>query len=55
MKTFQKEKSAPLEKGLKQNTSEFAISHVVLHGNANFIQNPFTVTNPTMELYCIPL
>ena len=35
--------------------SEFAICHVVRHGNANSIQNPSTVTNPTMELYCKPL
>ena len=31
--------------------SEFAICHVVRHGNVNSIQNPSTVTNPTMESY----
>ena len=35
--------------------SEFAICHVVRHGNVNSIQNPTTVTNPTMALYCILL
>ena len=35
--------------------SEFAICHVVSHGNVNSIQNPSTATNPTMEPYCILL
>ena len=35
--------------------SEFAIWHVVPHSNINSIQNPSTVTNPTMEPYCILL
>ena len=29
--------------------SEFAISHVIRHGNVNFTQNRSTVTNPTKE------
>ena len=29
--------------------SEFAICHVVRHGNVNSIQNLSTATNPTME------
>ena len=33
--------------------SEFAICHVVRHGNVNSIQNPPTVTNPTMESYIL--
>ena len=36
-------------------SSEFAICHVVRHGNMNSIQNPSTVTNPTMEPYCRPI
>ena len=32
---------------------EFAICHVVRHGNVNSIQNTYTVINPTMEPYCI--
>ena len=39
--------------GMRVNNSEFAICHVVRHGNVNSIQNPSTVTNPTMEPYCI--
>ena len=35
--------------------SEFAICPVVRHGNVNSIQNPSTVTNPTMGPYCILL
>ena len=42
-----------LENSLKSVISEFAIYAVVRHGNANSIQNPSSVTNPTMELYCI--
>ena len=34
---------------------EFAIYHVVRDGYVNSIQNPSTVTNPTMEPYCILL
>ena len=34
---------------------EFAICHVVRDGNVNSIQNPSTVTNPTMEPFCIPI
>ena len=37
------------------DNSEFAICHVVHHGNVNSIQNPSTVTNPTMEPNCILL
>ena len=33
--------------------SEFAICHVVRHGNVNSIQNSSTLINPTMELYYI--
>ena len=36
-------------------TSEFAICHVVRHGNVNSIQNPSTLTTPTMTPYCILL
>ena len=32
--------------------SEFSICPVVLHGNANSIQNPSSVTNPTIKFYC---
>ena len=32
--------------------SEFAICHVLRHGNVNSIQNLSTVTNPAMEPYC---
>ena len=35
--------------------SEFVIYCIVRHGNTNSIQNPSTVTYPTMELYCILL
>ena len=35
--------------------SEFAICHVVRRGNVISIQNPSTVTNLTMEPYCILL
>ena len=35
--------------------SEFAICPIARHGNANSIQNLSTVTNTTMELYCILL
>ena len=38
-----------------QENSEFAICHVVRHGNVNSFQNPSTVTNPTMGSYCIRL
>ena len=31
------------------DNSEFAICHLVRHGNVNSIQNPSTMTNPTME------
>ena len=37
--------------------SEFAIRHVVPHGNVKSIQNPSTVTNPTilpLTLPCMP-
>ena len=34
---------------------EFAICYVVCHGNVNSIQNPSTVTNPTMGPYWILL
>ena len=37
------------------DNSEFAIWNVVLRGNVNSIQNPFTVTNPSMEPYCVLL
>ena len=42
---------------VKKKKSEFAICHVLRHGNVNSIQNPSrpTVTNPTMEPYCILL
>ena len=40
---------------LTRNISEFAICHVVHHDNVNSIQNPSTVTNPTMQPYCILL
>ena len=33
--------------------SEFAICHVVRHGNVNSIQCPSTVTNPTMKPYIV--
>ena len=38
-----------------RDSSEFAICHVVRHCNVNSIQNPHTVTDPTMEPYCILL
>ena len=41
--------------GLFECNSEFVICLVVRHGNANSIQNPSTMTNPTMEPYCILL
>ena len=34
------------------DNSELAICHVLRHSNMNSIQNPFTLTNPTMEPYC---
>ena len=37
------------------NNSEFVIYPAVFHSNANSIQNPSSLTNPTMELYCILL
>ena len=45
-----------LTKGEARNccdNSEFAICHAVRHGNVNSIHNPSTVTNPTIEPYCI--
>ena len=36
---------------LVEDNSEFAICHVVRHSTVNSIQNPSTVTNPTMETY----
>ena len=38
-----------------KDISEFAICHVLRHGNVNSIQNPSTLTNLTMELYSILL
>ena len=38
-----------------RDNSEFAICPAVRRGNGNSIQNPSTVTNQTMELYCILL
>ena len=43
----------PLQSRSKSKISEFAICHVVRHGNVNSFQNPSTVTNTTMEPYCI--
>ena len=40
---------------MEKDISDFAICHVVRHGNVNSIQNPSTVTNLTMEPYCILL
>ena len=37
---------------IAQYYSEYAICHIVRHGNVNSIQNPSTVTTPTMEPYC---
>ena len=49
------QKTVPLYKIIAYDfsltNSEFAICHVVRHGNVNSIQNPSTVTNPTMEPY----
>ena len=45
----------PLDMSAALDTSEFAICHVVRHGNVNSIQNPSTVTNSTMEPYYILL
>ena len=39
----------------RSEISEFAICHVVRHGNVNSIRNPSTVTNSTMEPFCILL
>ena len=37
----------------RRQSSEFAICPVVLHRYADSIQNPSSVTNPTIGLYCI--